>query len=51
MEPMQRRCEARYEQFGTAGQAAKIRPLSLPDMAQRYHQGELDPCVAFEQAA
>ena len=43
----------RFRQLGsrTAGQAAKIRPLSLPDMAQRYHQGELDPRIAFERAA
>lgn len=38
-------CIARYEAFGTAGQAAKIKPLSLEKMAERYAKGELDPRV------
>lgn len=32
---------ARYEAFGAAGQAGKIRPLSLEAMFQRYESGEL----------
>lgn len=35
--------KARYEAFGTAGNASKIKPLSLDAMAERYHSGELDP--------
>jgi len=35
----------RYEAFGTAGWAEKIRPLSLEAMFQRYAKGELDPVV------
>ena len=35
----------RYEAFGTAGWAEKIRPLSLEAMYQRYAKGELDPVV------
>ncbi len=46
MEAMQKVCEARYEAFGCVGQAAKIRALSLPEMAKRYHSGALDPRVA-----
>ncbi|WP_027348943.1 class II fructose-bisphosphate aldolase [Halotalea alkalilenta] len=34
---------ARYEAFGTAGQAAKIKAISLEKMAQRYMSGELRP--------
>ena len=38
-------CIARYEAFGTAGNAAKIKPVSLEKMTQRYAAGELDPRV------
>ncbi|MBV1910543.1 MAG: fructose-bisphosphate aldolase class II [Kangiellaceae bacterium] len=34
-------CIARYEAFGTAGQASKIKVLSLDDMYERYASGEL----------
>jgi fructose-bisphosphate aldolase class II len=34
-------CKARYEAFGCAGQAAKIKPLSLEQMTTRYSKGEL----------
>lgn len=38
-------CIARYESFGTAGQASKLQPLSLDSMQQRYDGGELNPQV------
>jgi fructose-bisphosphate aldolase class II len=38
-------CKDRYEAFGTAGNASKIRPLSLEAMTARYAKGELDPKV------
>jgi fructose-bisphosphate aldolase, class II len=38
-------CLARYEAFGTAGQASKIKVLSLDAMTARYNKGELDPRV------
>jgi len=38
-------CLARYQAFGTAGQASKIKPLSLEAMFKRYEKGELDPKV------
>lgn len=38
-------CKARYESFGTAGQASKIKAISLEDMYQRYQNNELDPRV------
>ena len=34
-------CKARYEAFGTAGQAERIRVLPLEAMASRYAKGEL----------
>ena len=39
-------CRVRYEAFGTAGWADKIKVLSLEKMYQRYKKGELDPRVA-----
>ncbi|HQT26222.1 MAG TPA: class II fructose-bisphosphate aldolase, partial [Burkholderiales bacterium] len=38
-------CKARYEAFGSAGQASKINALSLDQMAQRYAKGELKAVV------
>jgi len=38
-------CKLRYDAFGTAGQASRIKPLSLEVMTQRYAKGELDPRV------
>ena len=38
-------CVARYEAFGTAGNASKIKPVSLEDMFGRYETGELDPRI------
>ncbi|WP_299594829.1 class II fructose-bisphosphate aldolase [uncultured Microbulbifer sp.] len=38
-------CLARYEAFGTAGNASKIKPISLETMYQRYEKGELVPKI------
>jgi fructose-bisphosphate aldolase class II len=38
-------CKARYEAFGTAGQASKIKPITLETMFGRYKAGELDPRI------
>ncbi len=38
---MQDICEARFEAFGTAGQASNIKVLSLEQMTGRYQKGEL----------
>lgn len=35
-------CKARYEAFGTAGQASKIKVVGLEKMGDRYAKGELD---------
>lgn len=38
-------CKARYEAFGTAGKASKIKLIDLEDMTKRYSSGKLDPRV------
>ncbi len=38
-------CKARFEAFGSAGQASKIKPASLEVMSDRYAKGELKPQV------
>ena len=38
-------CIARYEAFGTAGNASKIKAIDLEEMFNRYDSGELDPKV------
>jgi len=35
-------CVVRYEAFGTAGNASKIKALDLEDMVKCYDSGELD---------
>lgn len=35
-------CKARYEAFGCSGHAAKIKPVSLECMVERYKSGELN---------
>jgi len=51
MDAMRDLCRDRFEQFGTAGQAHKIRPLSLAEMAKRYAAGKLDPQIGVSDAA
>ena len=38
-------CVARYTAFGCAGQAAKIKPMALEKMAERYRAGQLAQIV------
>lgn len=38
-------CKARYESFGCAGHASKIKPMSLDAMVNRYASGELSPKI------
>lgn len=40
---MQKLVSERLEQFGTAGNASKIKVIPLGEMAKRYASGELDP--------
>lgn len=39
-------CKARFESFGAAGQADKVKPVNLEVMFERYASGELDPKVS-----
>ncbi|MGC6412467.1 MAG: class II fructose-bisphosphate aldolase [Candidatus Puniceispirillaceae bacterium] len=42
MDAMKAVCIDRFERFGAAGQASKIKPLSLSKMGQLYSAGDLD---------
>lgn len=42
IDAMREICIARYEAFGAAGQASRITPISLENMAERYEAGQLD---------
>ena len=49
-------CDARslraaFEQFGTAGQAGKIKVLPMSAMAKRYASGSLDPRAQLQRSA
>jgi fructose-bisphosphate aldolase, class II len=43
---MQKVCADRYQQFGTAGNASKIKQVSLEDYAAKYAKGELAAQIA-----
>ncbi|MFP1632951.1 class II fructose-bisphosphate aldolase [Zhengella sp. ZM62] len=51
MEEMEKLCLDRFERFGTAGHASKIRVIDMDDMARRYASGALDPQFATARAA
>ncbi|MCK0196313.1 fructose-bisphosphate aldolase class II [Ancylobacter sp. 6x-1] len=51
MDAMRDLCRERFEQFGTAGQASKIKVLPLAAMAKRYASGALDPVIGGTRAA
>ena len=38
-------CKERYQQFGCAGMASKIKPVPLDKMAAKYKAGELKQIV------
>jgi fructose-bisphosphate aldolase class II len=51
MEAMTKLCRARYEEFGAAGQASKIKPIPVSTMAKRYASGDLDPKFGLSRNA
>jgi len=51
LEAMQKLCQNRFEEFGTAGHASRITPLPATDMAERYRAGALDPRIATSTKA
>ena len=51
MEAMREVCRQRFEQFGTAGNAQKIKVLPMSAMAKRYASGSLDPTPVLRRTA
>ncbi|UVO49861.1 fructose-bisphosphate aldolase class II [Sphingomonas sp. SUN019] len=51
MDAMASICRARFEAFGTAGNASKITVVPIADMARRYASGSLDPHTHVAHAA
>ena len=45
MQAMADLCADRLERFGTAGNASRLKLLTLSAMASRYAAGELDPVI------
>jgi fructose-bisphosphate aldolase class II len=50
-EAMRAVCKQRLEQFGTAGNASKIKVLPMSAMAKRYASGSLDPILNLRRTA
>ncbi len=48
---MQKVCAERYQAFGAAGHASKIKPVSLDDFAAKYAKGELSSTTKKAVAA
>jgi fructose-bisphosphate aldolase, class II len=46
LEAMQALCKQRFEDFGTAGNASRIKVIPIAEMAKRYRSGSLDPKIA-----
>ncbi len=51
MDALRDLCRDRFERFGTAGNASKIKVIPLDEMAKRYAAGQLDPQIATAKAA
>ena len=51
MAEMEALVKDRFERFGTAGNASKIKVISLDDMARRYASGSMAPAVSTAKAA
>jgi fructose-bisphosphate aldolase class II len=51
LEAMREVCKHRFEQFGTAGNAPKIKAIPMSEMAKRYASGSLDPVAAQRRSA
>ena len=50
MDAMKAVCKARFEAFGTAGNASKIKVLPMSEMAKLYARGALDPAATAQAA-
>lgn len=45
MDAMSALCRTRFQEFGAAGQASRIKVIPMAEMARRYRAGQLDPTV------
>lgn len=50
-EAMRAVCVQRFEEFGTAGQAHKIKPIPMSEMAKLYAKGDLAPKIGVSRQA
>jgi fructose-bisphosphate aldolase class II len=51
MDGMTKVCKDRFEAFGTAGNASKIKVIPMSEMAKLYAKGALDPKTGVAKAA
>lgn len=51
MDAMRNLCRDRFERFGTAEKASRIKVIPLDEMARRYAAGQLDPQISTAKAA
>ena len=51
MDAMRDLCRDRFEAFGTAGNASRIKVIAMDEMARRYAKGALEPQIAASMAA
>jgi fructose-bisphosphate aldolase class II len=51
MEAMRAVCRQRFQEFGTSGNADRIRAIPMSAMARRYAAGELSPRFGVAQQA
>lgn len=51
MDALRALCRDRFQRFGTAGQASRIKTTSMDDMAKRYASGNLNPQSNIAKAA
>jgi fructose-bisphosphate aldolase, class II len=51
IDAMRALCRDRFEAFGTAGNASKIKIIAMDDMAKRYASGALAPQITQAEAA
>ncbi|MEQ1713042.1 MAG: class II fructose-bisphosphate aldolase, partial [Hyphomicrobium sp.] len=51
MDAMAKVCKERFEAFGTAGNASKIKVMPMSEMAKLYAKGALDPRIGLSKAA
>jgi fructose-bisphosphate aldolase class II len=51
MDALEALCARRFEEFGTAGKAGRIKVVPMAQMARRYAKGELEPVLRAARRA